>query len=171
MELVRSFSNEGTGVEIGSGTCYFTRVYKHCIGLDASLTMCKLCREKYDIDTVNCVGELLPLRDNSVDYVMIIVTICFVDDYRRVIRESYRCLKPGSRLLVCIVPRESYIGRRYVEKKILGNTVFYNLANLFTSGEIVSSIVEEGFDIVDVRGTLCRGEDCGFKCFLFVKSA
>ncbi|NPB00534.1 MAG: class I SAM-dependent methyltransferase [Crenarchaeota archaeon] len=171
LELVRSFRLEGRGVEIGSGTCFFTKIHRYCIGIDSSLEMCKVCKKKYDIDVVNCVGELLPIRDSSIDYAMIIVTICFVDDYRKVIREVYRCLKDRSKLLICIVPRESSIGRRYVEKKLIGNTIFYVFARLFTSGEIVSALLDEGFIFVESRSTLCsKDDDCGFRCLLFTKS-
>ncbi len=170
-DLVKSFIIDGRGVEIGSGTCYFTRLRKYCIGIDASFTMCKICRKKYDIDVVNSIGEMLPLRDRCLDYIMIIVTICFVDDYEKVVKECYRCLRDHSKVLVCIVPRESWTGRKYVDKKFTGTSIFYTHAKLFTSGEIVSLFMRNGFDIVDSRATLCVGDDCGFKCFLFVKSA
>jgi len=169
--LVQSFNLDGRGVEIGSGTCYFTKLRRYCIGIDASFTMCKVCKSRYDIDVINSIGEMLPLRDKCLNYVMIIVTICFVDDYERVVKECYRCLKDSSKVLVCIVPRESWIGRKYVEKKITGSSVFYTHARLLTGGELVSLFMRNGFNIVECRSALCVGDDCGFRCFLFVKSA
>ncbi len=171
--LVRSFKLGGrAGVEIGSGTCFFTRLFRNCIGIDLSFNMCLKCRNLYnDIDVINCIGEMLPIRNSSLDYAVIIVTICFIDDYEKVIKEIRRCLKKNSKLLICIVPRESSIGRKYVEKRMIGNTTFYTLANLFTSGDIVYLMLREGFDLVDVRSTLCDEKgDCGFRCLLFTRS-
>ncbi len=61
------------------------------------------------------VGESMPLRVSSFDYAVIIVTICFLDDPRKTLTEVHRILKPGGKLITCIVPRNSEHGKYYME--------------------------------------------------------
>jgi len=55
--------------------------------------------------------------DEEFDFVLIVVTLCFVDDPEKVIEEAKRVLKKGGRIIVGIIDRNSKIGKSYQEKK------------------------------------------------------
>ncbi len=168
--LVKSFNFRGIGIEIGSGTCYFTRLFNNCVGIDISFEMCKFCKKYRNIDTIHSIGELLPIRDSSLNYVLIIVTICFIDDPETVLRECYRCLKERGKLLICIIPRNSYLGLEYMNKKLLKKSIFYQYAKFYTEEEIITTSRKVGFRHVHTGKTLCISSDnCGFTCILLEK--
>lgn len=56
---------------------------------------------------VAATGELLPLRDNSIDLVVSLQVLEHVRDPRRVIQEIYRVLRPGG---VAFIAYENYLG-------------------------------------------------------------
>lgn len=99
-------------VEVGVGTGWFARRLGCHVGVDPSLGMLRRARER-GVEAVAGVGEALPLADSSVKAVLLIVTLCFVDDPARVVAEASRVLLPGGILVSCIVPRSSPWGEYY----------------------------------------------------------
>jgi len=47
------------------------------------------------IEVVHGVGEFLPFRSCSVDYTLVVVTICFADDPQELLRETARIVRRG----------------------------------------------------------------------------
>ncbi len=147
---------EGFGMEVGVGSGFFAKNLGIPLGLEPALAMAELARDR-GVMVVSGMGELMPIRDSSLDYVVMIVTICFLDDPRNTLREVRRVLRPGGRLVTCIVPRDSAHGRFYRELGGRGHR-FYSAAHFYRVGEVVEMLRSLGF-VVDDRAvaTLSRG--------------
>jgi ubiquinone/menaquinone biosynthesis C-methylase UbiE len=124
----------GRGLEIGVGTGRFASILPVRFGLDPSWNMLKVARERR-IQVVQGVGELLPFKDASFHFVLIVLTICFVSDPRKVLRESARVLKREGVLILGIIDRESHWGRYYEAKA--AQSKFYRAARFFSADEIL----------------------------------
>jgi ubiquinone/menaquinone biosynthesis C-methylase UbiE len=96
-------------LELGVGTGRFAMYFLPATGLDPALTTLKLA-ESRGIKTVQGVGEKLPFDDGSFGCVLIIVTICFVEDPLKVLMEAKRALKRGGLIVIGLVSADSLWG-------------------------------------------------------------
>ena len=82
---------EGKGLEIGVGTGRFAASLGIQYGIDPSENMLALAKER-GVYAMRGIGENIPFPDSSFDYVAILITICFVQDPLKVLREAHRVL-------------------------------------------------------------------------------
>lgn len=141
----------GRGLEIGVGTGRFAAPLDISKGIDPSGKMISLARER-GVDAERGRGEELNFGDNEFDLVALIVTICFVEEPEKVLRESERVLKPNGRIIVGIIDRESVIGKELIRKK----SVFYANARFYSVKEILEMLKKSGFGSFDIVQTLFR---------------
>ena len=151
--LVRSMVGKRPILDVGVGTGFFSEILGAEAGVDPSEGMLSRARERGLGLLVRGVGERLPFRSAVFGTVLIVVTICFVDDPNRVVEEAYRVLRAGGELVACIIPRESAWGRFYIEKARAGNP-FYSKARFYSRGEVLDIIRRAGFSVVEERGVL-----------------
>lgn len=140
-------------IEIGVGSGFFALAANVDVGLDPSINMLRLARGRGVDNLVLEVGERMPLRDSAAGSVLVAVTLCFVDDPTAVLRESYRVLRSGGYVVVCIVPRDSPWGRYYVELGSRGHR-FYSRAKFYTVSEVAEMLETSGFRVVGLGATL-----------------
>lgn len=138
--IKKALPEKGKGLEIGVGTGRFASVLGIKEGVEPSSNMLKVA-EKRGVNAQQARGEALPFSDSCFDYVVIIVTICFVDNPLKVLKESFRVLKKGGVILLGIVDKESFLGRFYKEKE----SSFYNKARLFGVKELSALLTDSGF--------------------------
>ncbi|GAG27255.1 unnamed protein product, partial [marine sediment metagenome] len=122
---------KGRGLEIGVGTGRFAAPLKITIGIDPSKEMIEIARKR-GVDARLGTGEKLPFRNTTFDYVAIIITICFVEDPLRVLKETRRVLKKNGKIIVGIIDKDSFLGKFYRKKK----SIFYKEANFFSVKEV-----------------------------------
>jgi len=151
-ETIRQLGLSGIGVDIGAGSGFFTRI-TGAIALDPSLPMLVLAKRRVE-DVIGGVGELIPLRDSSMNFVLIVVTLCFAKDPEAMLREAMRILKLDGTLAVCIVPLESPWGRVYSELK---DNPFYSRARFLTLNQLEGIVMKLGFRITNRIATLGSG--------------
>lgn len=120
------------GVEIGVGTGRFAAPLGLRIGVDPSVNMLRLAPKTLDL--IAAVGEMLPLRDGAVGCALIVVTLCFADDPKRLLNEALRVAR---RVVACIVPRESPWAIRYMEEGKQGHP-FYSRAKFYAIRDLLS---------------------------------
>jgi SAM-dependent methyltransferase len=123
-------------------------------GLDPALTTLKLA-EKRGIETVQGIGEKLPFDDGSFGCVLIIVTICFVEDPFKVLIEAKRVLKKDGRIIIGLVPADSPWGAFYHKKKRQGYP-FYERSRFYSFDETNKLLEDAGLKITRIRSTLIR---------------
>lgn len=131
------------GLEVGIGTGRFAEPLGVSFGVDPSINMLKVAKER-GAEVIQGRGEELPFYDCVFDYVLMVITICFLDDPSTVISEIRRVLKPNGLIIVGIVDRESFLGRYYMEKKEKGSK-FYRDARFFSTEEVMKLLEEKGF--------------------------
>ena len=140
LEAIRKvLSERGKGLEIGVGTGRFASPLGIKYGIDPSDKMLKIAQKRGINVKLGC-GENLPFTDGTFDYVAIIITICFVKNPIKVLKEARRVLKRNGRIIIGIIDKDSFLGKFYQKKK----SVFYKQANFFN--------VEKLNDLLEIIG-------------------
>ena len=93
-------------LEIGVGTGRFAVNFPDIIGVDPSVNALKIARSR-GIKTLQATGEELPFFTGTFQYVLIIVTLCFVEDPLSVLKEANRVLMSDGSVIIGLVPKDS----------------------------------------------------------------
>jgi ubiquinone/menaquinone biosynthesis C-methylase UbiE len=140
---VRHFiPTSGMGLEIGVGSGQFALPLKIPFGIDPSENMLNLAQQKR-IVVLKGVAEYLPFKDSMFDFVLMVTTICFVDDVNYSFQEARRILKHNGRLIIGLLDKNSPPGKIYQAKK--QENVFYRLATFYSMEEIISLLKQNEF--------------------------
>ncbi len=139
-------------LEVGVGTGRFASALGVELGLDPSRRELLIARTR-GIEPVQGVGEALPFRAGSFDLVLMVVTLCFVDDPARVIRETARVLRPGGSLVLGLILKESPWADFYLQKARQGHPI-YRLARFYAYPEVTAWLKAAGLTVRQVASTL-----------------
>jgi ubiquinone/menaquinone biosynthesis C-methylase UbiE len=104
------------------------------------------------------VGECLPFRKNSFDFVLYAVTLCFLTDPSAALEEARRVLRSRGKVVVCSIPKGSAWGKFYLEKKAAGHR-FYKHASFLQVREVEELLERAGFRVEDAYSTLLQGPE------------
>jgi len=152
LEAIKKVIPKGKdGIEIGIGSGIFAEP----LGIKEGIEPSKAMREKAkrrNLTVVNAVAENLPYRDKSKDFVLMVTTICFVDDIHKSFQEVNRILKEDGLFIIGFVDKDSPIGQVYLEHQneslFYKEATFYNTEKLFEIVEITGFIIENTFQTV-----------------------
>lgn len=139
--LKKAVPRIGKGLEIGVGTGRFAASLGISIGIDPSEKMIGIARQR-GIDARLGCGERLPFKNASFDYVAIILTLCFVKDPLKVLKEARRILKKDGKIIIAIIDKESFLGKFYQRKR----GMFYRQAKFLSVKEITYLLNKTGFN-------------------------
>ncbi len=151
LALKRLISEKRLGLEVGVGTGRFAAPLGIEVGVEPARAMAKIARKR-GIEVYMARAEELPFKDLSFEVVLMVVTICFVQDPLKALREARRVLRPGGRLVIGIIDRESFLGQIYEAKK--EESVFYRVARFYSAGEIVGWLKDLGFEKIEIYQTI-----------------
>ena len=134
---------EQYGVEIGIGTGRFAEPLEIKIGVEPSSHMRDLA-QKRGIKVLDGVAERLPFKNSIFKFVLMVTTICFVDDINKAFEEAFRILAKGGYLIIGLVDRDSPVGQIYLRHQ--NNNVFYKEAAFYSVEEVLEIMRRTGFD-------------------------
>ncbi|PSN83666.1 SAM-dependent methyltransferase [Candidatus Marsarchaeota G2 archaeon OSP_D] len=137
-------------LEVGVGTGRFAGPLGISFGIDPSLKMLEVAHSR-GINVVRGVAERLPFRDSAFDLVLMVTTICFIDDVEASFREARRVLRSGGRFLVGFIDSESLLGKRL---KAMKDNPFYAEATLYSVKEVVDYLERAGFSVHEFLQTI-----------------
>ena len=152
IEAIRHFIPTGErGIEIGVGTGRFAIPLGIKEGVEPSAAMGEFASQ-HGLKVYDGVGENLPLTDRSVDFVLMVTTICFVDDFLMSLREVHRILKSKGLFIIGMVDRDSQLGRNY--ESIKEQNKFYRVATFYSANEVIRNLQESGFGDIEIVQTV-----------------
>ena len=151
-KAIKALDLHGKGLSIGVGTGMLDFHTPIDIGVDPSVNMLKHAKAR-GIKPVRAVGEFLPFRDESFDFVIMITTLCFLFSPKKAIREAWRIMHSRGELAICIIPRESSWGKEYVKRGEAGHAL-YKYAHFYTLNEVKDMLNETSFTIISIKSTL-----------------
>lgn len=152
----RHLPDRGRGIEIGVGSGLFAEQFGIRYGIEPSKKM-RSKAAKRGVNVVEGVAEKLPFEDSFYDYALMVTTICFLDDIKKSINEAYRIVKPGGKLIIGLVDKNSPIGKLY--KKFKQDNVFYRHATFYTTDEVVAFMKQTGFNDFYFTQTIFKNLD------------
>lgn len=139
------------GIEIGCGTGRFTIPFRIREGVEPSESM-RNHSSQLGLVVYDGTAENLPLEDQSYDFVLMVTTICFVDDIVKAFREAWRILKPGGRFIIGFVDKNSSLGTTY--EKMKRKNKFYRYATFYSIEEVIQLLFENKFKDIEIIQTV-----------------
>ena len=141
----------GRGIEIGVGSGIFAEPLGITEGIEPSRVMREKAKQR-NINAIDAVAENLPYPDRSIDFALMVTTICFVDDIYRSFNEAYRILKNAGNLILGFVDKNSPIGKMYLEHK--DENIFYKDAVFYGTEDLYEILNNTGFEVENTLQTV-----------------
>lgn len=146
----------------GRVTAHLARSVKHdtLTATDLNQDMIEVAKKKINSNKIRWMqadAMQLPFQDNSFDLVVIQFGIMFFPDKQKGLREAYRVLKPGGKLIFNTWDRSENVPAIYTGRKIIesyfGDTppIFYNVPfSMYDASELKNLTTAAGFKNVKV---------------------
>lgn len=147
---------EGTGLEIGVGTGRFATQLGIKIGVEPAKAMADIARKR-GIDVHEAKAEALPFDNESFDFVLMVTTICFLENPLDALEEVKRVLKLGGHIVIGMIDRNSPLGRDYERKKITSK--FYKYANFYSSDQVLNWLKSLDFGHIIIHQTVFKNPE------------
>lgn len=145
LEAVKKFIPEhGLGIDIGCGTGRFSTPFSISIGVEPSKAMAKIAESK-GITVHSIRAENMPFCKDYFDFVLMITTLCFLDDPQKALKEIHRTLKSGGNLIVGVIDKNSELGKVY--NTVKEENKFYKHAKFYSVDEVNRLLTENGFKV------------------------
>lgn len=108
------------------------------VGVDVSRNMLHVARRKRGNNVVFLQSDLvhLPFDDGSYDLAICNAVLEFTDNPEAVLREGFRVVKPGGRLVVGFINKDGAWGRKYAKRGEEDPTSIYSHAQFFSFKDI-----------------------------------
>jgi len=148
--------SDGNGLEVGVGSGKFAVPLGIKTGIEPSPKMADKAR-KLGIHVLPGIAEDLPVSDNSFDFVLMVTTICFVDDLKKSFQEACRVLKKEGFIVIGFIDKDSKLGKNYSAYK--DKSRFYKIAEFFSTEEVLACLREAGFESFAAKQTIFPGND------------
>ncbi|MCD4765984.1 MAG: class I SAM-dependent methyltransferase [Methanosarcinales archaeon] len=154
VQALKKFVLENSkGLEVGVGTGRFAVPLGIRIGVEPAKAMADIA-QKRGIEVYEAKAEKLPFDDSSFDFVLIVVTICFVQDPIQTLREARRVLKSGGYIIIGMIDKESFLGKLYESKK--KESKFYRHANFYSTRQVLDWLKNFEFEHIKTCQTIFK---------------
>jgi len=139
-------------LEMGVGSGRFAQALGIKTGVDPSIKLVEMARKR-GINALLGRGEQRLFDEEAFGTVFLIVTLCFVDSPLDVLKKARRILRPGGKVVLGLILRQSPWGKLYEQKKKQGHR-FYKYATFYTYDDVVKLLEQASFSIAKVISTL-----------------
>lgn len=144
------------GIEIGIGSGRFALPLGIGLGLEPSARMGGMAKKR-GLKVVEGVGENIPFDKGSFDLVLMVTTLCFLDDAERCFNEIHRILEYGGIFINGFVDKDSDLGKVYQRNK--KKSMFYNTATFYSVDDVKDLLIKTGFEGLEYTQTIFRPID------------
>ena len=141
IKTIKALLPKGKGLEVGVGTGRFAAPLGIKKGIEPSKKMAEVARAR-GIEVIEINAEEMNFEEEF-DFILMVTTICFVDDPFKTIQNCYKALKNGGYLLIAFVDLASPLGKFYEKNK--EKSKFYKFAKFFTKDDIINLMKKAGF--------------------------
>ena len=147
VEMVRRWLPKGRVLEVGVGTGQFAVPLGIEEGVEPARPMGERARQR-GVKVWEMRGEEMEF-EGEFDGILLVTTICFLDDPEETLRRCWRGLKRGGVILVGFVDRESPLGQFYFKNR--ERSRFYRYARFFSRAEVEGLLKKVGFQQIGCR--------------------
>ncbi|MCJ7609921.1 class I SAM-dependent methyltransferase [Candidatus Bathyarchaeota archaeon] len=155
LKAVQVLLPEGTGLEVGVGTGAFASRLKTGLGIDPALEMVWLSKKRGIDNLIQATAEYIPIKNGLLDYVLLLFTICFLEDPVTSLKEASRILRRKGSIILSFIPASSSWGRLCEDKKHAGHPLYCH-ARFYSLDKVSHMLQESGFKVTDGRATLMQ---------------
>jgi len=141
----------GKGVEIGTGTGRFSAPFDIAIGVEPSNAMAEIARSR-GITVYDAKAENLPFENNAFDYVLIVTTLCFLEDPLQALKEIRRILCPTGKIIIGMLDKDSPLGKLYEMKK--QDSKFFKNARFYAVNQVLEWLKISGYNHAHILQTI-----------------
>ena len=149
--LKQFIPSSGRGLEVGVGTGRFAGPLRIKWGIDPVAEMLAKARDR-GIRVIRAEADCLPFAGKQFDFVLFVTALCFLPDPRQALTEAGRVARPGGRLIIGRVDRDSFLGLKYQAKK--EKSRFYREATFYSVPEVLRLLTTAGWREPAIRQTL-----------------
>ena len=154
IEALRKFiPKKGIGLEVGVGTGRFAVPFNIKIGVEPARAMADIARKR-GIQVYQAKAESLPFNNSFFDFVLLVTTICFVQDPIQTLKEAKRVLKDGGKIIIGFIDKESFLGQLYEKRR--KKSKFYSHAKFYTVSQVLNWITKIGFENIQICQTIFK---------------
>jgi ubiquinone/menaquinone biosynthesis C-methylase UbiE len=153
LALKKFIPENSKSLEVGVGTGRFAVPLGIKVGIEPAKAMADIARKR-GIEVYDARAEELPFSDSSFDFILIVVTICFVQDPIQALRETRRVLKPAGYIIIGMIDKESFLGKLYELKK--KESKFYRHANFYPVRQVLDWLEKLDFKYIKTCQTIFK---------------
>jgi len=150
LKTIKTLLPKGKGLEVGVGSGRFAAPLGIKLGIEPSKKMAELAKNR-GIKVIEITAEEMEFKEEF-DFVLMITTICFVNDPLKAIQNCCNALKKGGYLLIAFVDKNSPLGKNYEKNK--EKSKFYKAAKFFTKEDIINFMKKTGFKEFECKENL-----------------
>ncbi|NIA23219.1 MAG: methyltransferase domain-containing protein [Proteobacteria bacterium] len=151
LALKRVVKKEEFGLEIGIGTGRFTMPLGVNIGIDPSYEALQIAQTR-GVEVIEGIGEDIPFECDTFDYVLMVTTVCFLENPKKTFKESKRVLRKKGKLVIGMIPKRSDLGKIHLENK--ETSLFFKDVIFYSTKEITRYLKSAGFNKFQFLQTL-----------------
>jgi SAM-dependent methyltransferase len=158
LQVVRKLlPRNGKGIEIGLGTGRFSVPFGIKVGLEPSKAMAEIAKSR-GIYVHDAKAENLPFDDNAFDFVLMVTTICYLEDPLLALKEIKRILRSSGKIIIGMLDKSSPLGKLYEIKK--QDSKFFKHANFYSVDQVLEWLKLLGYGHIRILQTIfCNPEE------------
>lgn len=108
LALRKFVPTSNNGLEVGVGTGRFAVPLGIKVAVEPAKAMADIARKR-GIQVCEARAEKLPFGDSSFDFVLMVTTLCFVQDPIQALNEVRKVLRPGGHNIIGMTDREVFL--------------------------------------------------------------